>query len=100
MSDAPSERARGAADVDPDELVRELRRQISVVRSRMEEHRETMLAAGLTNLAPLEEPVSWTPPQERRRIPLLKPRCGLGGCSPRPGDSPERRIFLRACTEP
>jgi hypothetical protein len=73
MADTPCEGARGAADVDPDELVRELRRQISAVRSRMEDHRETMLAAGLTNLAPFEEPASWTPPEERRRAPLLKP---------------------------
>jgi hypothetical protein len=62
MADAPHEAPRPAADADPDALFEELRRQISAVRSRMETHRETMAAAGLTNLTPSGERASWAPP--------------------------------------
>lgn len=73
MSETPRRDTRPAAHaaIDPDELVRELRRQISAVREQMEAHRETMLAAGLTGAAPREAP-SWAPrhPADDGAVPL------------------------------
>lgn len=54
--------APNTAETDADELVRALHRQISEVRSSVEAHRETMLAAGLTT-APAE-PASFAPSDE------------------------------------
>lgn len=66
MSDASAYGAGdGASEIDPDELLKELRRQISDIRAQMQAHRETMLAAGLTGVAPAE-PASFAPRADAR----------------------------------
>lgn len=52
MSDFPAE----PRTFETDELWRDLRRQIEAVRSKIEEHRALMTAAGLTRERPRAEP--------------------------------------------
>ena len=53
-------------EVDAEALVRELRDQIAAVKAKVEVHRETMRAAGLTGPAAPEEPRSWEGERETR----------------------------------
>jgi hypothetical protein len=48
----PSSSARPFAEVDGDQVARELRLQLRAVKARMEAHRATMQAAGLTAAPP------------------------------------------------
>ena len=48
-------------ELDPEDLARRLRGQIERVRSRMQEHREIMRAAGLLGARVAEETASWAP---------------------------------------
>ena len=65
MTEAPADGDGDAApEIDFDAVLTELRRQISAIRSQMETHRETMLAAGLTGVAPAE-PASFAPKKPR-----------------------------------